>query len=797
MARALNGANIRGICLGLSSKVLITLASTNTASMIKHHLKLILRNLWNKRIYTSVILLSLTIGFVCSNILIAFLVFETTADTFHTKRERTFQVFSNDPFGGKGRIAYVPNYFYDYLTTHYAEVENVCQLTNLNEITIETPNNTFHDFMILSVDSSFFSLFDFPLVQGQKNDCLASGKIVLSRKRALVLFGKSDVVGNEVTITTPDTTQQLIISAVVDKPVENSHLTFDALVHHSVLPRQWNGGATYVLLTNSNASKSLLEKINEDIQRPGLIGLGKMEYFLNPLTDSYFSTDNRMAYMKTRNPMFLTVGYIVCGLVIFIASFNFINLFLLFWQNRKKEIGIKKTLGVTRKELLGFSLVEAGVYIFAGCLLSLIATFLIFPIFNSVFESALPPEYFLNTKVITAIGSILFLSATLIVILSVSKQWSMKPVNLMAKDLPKVTFNRLLFTIQFVISITLAICAVTIIQQMNYIENAPLGFNRHIIQLNTPDKRFLDDLPILKQKIAQLPDVNNVTVSDGSPIFGNVIVRYDLENEQFYAPYLFGGDESFFTTLGLKLIEGELPSENNNGKLVNQKLVRQFNLKDPIGKQVPGTKHIIIGVVEDFTCSSFKQEIPPVIISYYKNGKGLLVDYKGNNLSRLLPQIQAEWKNVFPDYPFTYKLIQEELMKKYKEDTFFYKIVVTFSIVSMILSCFGLFALSWAVVQSRTKEMGIRKVLGATSLDILNLLTITFTKRILLAFAIAAPVGYYLMNQWLTRFANKIEFNIWIFGISGLIVTLVAFVTLSLQTVKATMTNPVDEIRNE
>jgi putative ABC transport system permease protein len=383
------------------------------------------------------------------------------------------------------------------------------------------------------------------------------------------------------------------------------------------------------------------------------------------------------------------------------------------------------------------------------------------------------------------------------VILSVSKQWSMRPISLMNKTSSKVKFNKLLFTIQFIISIGLAICSVTVIQQMNYIENAPLGFNRNIIQLSAPDKKLKEMLPILKQKLTQLPDVNNVTVSSGNPIFGNMVVRYDLDNEQFYSPYLFSGDEDFFKTLKLKLIEGELPSETNHGKLVNQKLLQQFNIKNPLGEKIPGTKDIIIGVVEDFTCSSFKQEVPPVIISYNKGGQSLLIDYKEGNLSKLLPQIQATWRSVFPDNYFSYKIIQEELMKKYKEDTFFYKIIITFSIVTMILSCFGLFALSWAVTQSRTKEIGIRKVLGATSMDILNLLTITFTKRILVAFLIAAPVGYYFMNQWLSRFANKIELNIWIFGISGLVVTLVALITLSLQTVKATLTNPVDEIRNE
>ena len=773
--------------------------------MIKHNLKLVFRYLWTKRIYTSVILLSLTVGFVCSNLLISFLVFETNTDTFHSKRERIFQIFSNDPFGGKGRLSYIPDYLYDYLTNNYADVEKMCQLANVNGIAIGTGENTFHDFITLSADSTFFSLFDFPLIQGKKNSCLMPGKIVLSREKATILFGKADVVGNVVTISSPDTTLQLVISAVVDKPAENSHLTFDALIHHSVLTGKRNGGASYVLLAAGNTAETLQGKVNNDIQRPGLIGAGKMDYFFDPLTESYFNADNKMGFMKTRSPMFISVGYIVCGLILFIASFNFINLFLLSWQNRKREIGIKKTLGITPKGLFDFSIVEAGVYIFIACLLALITTSFILPLFNSVFEANLSPGYFLNVKVVAAIGFVLFFSGALVVIISVSKQWRMKPISLMSRDPSKVTFSKLLFTIQFAISITLAICSVTIIQQMNHIENAPLGFNRNIIQLNSPDQIQLSSsdrklskiFPVLKQKTSLLPGVNNVTVCSGNPISGNIMARYDLGNEQFYAPYLFEGDDDFLKTLDLKLIEGELPSEKNNSKLVNQTLVRQFGLKKPIGERVPGTESIISGVVEDFTCSSFKQEIPPVIISHKSEGKALLVDYKGNDLSGLFPQIHKEWSNVFPDHFFTYRIIQEDLMKKYKEDTFFYRIIMAFSIISMILSCFGLFALSWAVIQSRTKEMGIRKVLGATAIDILNLLTLTFTRRIVIAFVIAAPIGYYLMNQWLTRFANRIELNIWVFVLSALIVIMVAVMTLSLQTIKATMTNPVDEIRNE
>lgn len=766
--------------------------------MIKHNLKLILRSLWKKRIYSLIILLSLTVGFVCSNILISFLVFETNTDTFHTNREKTFQIFSNDPFGGKRLIPYIPDYFLDYLTNNYAEVENVCQISNVDGVIIKKSNETFDDFKVLSVDSSFFTLFDYPLLHGRKDKCLTPDKIVLSREKALTLFGYTDVVGNLFTVTTTDTTRDLIVSAVVDRTIENSHLHFDILVHHLTLANKRNGGgATYALLTNPAAHEAIVNKINNDTQRPGLVGQGKTDYFFNPLTESYFNTDNKLGYMKTRNPMFLTVGYVVCSLVLFIASFNFINLFLLSWQNRKKEIGIKKTLGVSRHDLFSFSITEAGVYVFTGFLLSMIITYYTIPIFNNVFETNLSPEYFLNVKIIASLGCVLFLIGSLVVILSVLKQWKMKPVNLMAMGSSKVRFSRLLFTIQFAISITLAICSVTIVEQMNHIESAPLGFNRNILQIDAPDKKYAHALAFVKQKILQLPDINNVTISNGNPIFGNSIVRYDLDNDQFYTPYLFGGDEDYLKTMDLKLIEGVLPSEKNNGKLVNQTLVKQFNLEKPLGEKVPGTKDVIVGVVEDFTCGSFKQEIPPAIISFHKEGQALLIDYSGISLSDILPQLQAEWMSVFPDHTFKYRIIQEQLMKKYKEDTFFYKIIITFSVISMILSCFGLFALSWAVVQSRTKEMGIRKVLGATALDILNLLTLTFTTRILIAFLIAAPVGYYLMNEWLTQFANKIELNVWIFCISALMVTIIALLTLSLQTVRAAMTNPVDEIRNE
>lgn len=765
--------------------------------MLQHNLKLVLRYLWNKKIYTSVILLSLTVGFVCANLLISFLVSETNADSFHKKQDRIFQLSSNDPFAGEGQIVYVPDYFQHYITTNYNEVERMSQVANHDGLILKSEQNELTDLIVVSTDSAFFSIFDFPVNQRRGGNYLNQGDIVLSNEKAVALFGKSNVLGEVVSITSSDTTVQLSVSAILDRPVDISHLQFDAIIHHSVFADQTNGGASYVLLNNMAKAESLLSKINSDDQRPGLLGAGEMTYFLSPLTDSYFNAKNKMSFMKTRSPLFIKVGYIVCGLILFIAGFNFINLFLLSWQSRRKDVGIKKTLGVTPTGLINYSIVEAGVYISIAYGLSLLITTLLIPLFNSIFEASITSMHFFNVKVITILVIILFSVGVFVSVLSMLKQWRMKPINLISKNTSRATFSRMLFTIQFVISITLAVCAVTIIKQMHHIENAPLGFNRSIIQLSTPDKDVAQKFGVLKQKIGSLAGVNSTTVCSGNPISGNMMARYELKNGEFYTPYIFAGDKDFLTTLNLKLIEGQIPSEVKHGKLVNQKLVHQFNLKDPVGKRIPGTEDVIAGVVGDFTCSSFKEEIPPVIISYTNEAQALLIDYKGNNLSDLLPALQAQWKNVFPDQVFQYRIIQDDLMKKYKEDTFFYRIIVAFSVISMVLSCFGLFALSWAVIQHRTKEIGIRKVLGANSLDILNILTITFTKRIALAFLLSAPLGYYLMSQWLARFANRIELSIWIFLLAAVMVFLIALITLGIQTVKAALTNPVDEIRSE
>jgi putative ABC transport system permease protein len=729
-----------------------------------------------------VIVASLTAGFACTCLLVSFLIAESSVDSFHTKKQRIFQLFSDDPFGGTGKVIYANNPIRDYFANNFPEVEKVCQIGNLSRAEIEV-GEEFTPLTLIETDPTFFEMFDFP-----SNTTRVEGLIITSEK-ATRLFGTTGVLGREVVVRAADTTLVLPITGILTKPTDKSHLKFDAIVNNRTFPSDpafGRGGANYLLLNDPSSVNGLLSKVNSDSLRPTIFGQGKLNYYLEPLKHSYFNQSNRFGFMQNRSETFILVGWIVCGLILFMASFNFINLFLLSMQERRKEQGIRKTLGITVYQTIGNLGAESLIYILMSFGMGLVLVYSLLPVFNSLLETRLSFAYLSNAKVLAIIaGSVVILGAA-VLFFSVLQQRRVVPLSMMRDTSAKIRFSKMFFTLQFFVSITLCVCAVTIIRQMDYIENEPLGFNRNIIQLRLSSNRAA-----FKERVLQIPGVQHAALSQGNPISGNMIVGYKLDDGRQFNPYIFAGDEDFLKTLDLKLISGTM-----GHTLVNETLVRYFGMKDPIGMVIPGTtEERISGVVKDFTCASFKQEIPPAMILIKNDAKLLLIDHSQTTLADLLPKIKEAWKEFYPDEYFDYQVIQQELMKKYTEETLFYKVVVASSVVSMVISCFGLFALSWAVIRSRAREMSIRKVFGATMIDILGLLTKSFAKRLAIAFVLAAPVGYYLMNQWLSRFVNKAPLNGWVFVVAAIVLATITLVTLGAQLLKAALSSPLNEIR--
>lgn len=763
--------------------------------MAFYTLRLAIRHLWRRRIYSLVIVLSLAVGFACTTLLLTFLLGELKVDSFHTRASRTFQMFASDPFEKKGDIPYVPSPTAQYLQDNYSEAEVIAQVGTFGFRSLSAKDASLTDMNVLSVDSTFLSIFDFPLYAGSATHALTQGTIVISRDHAKALFGEESAVGQMLTLQTPDTSRLLIVSAVLDEFPEKSHLKFDALVSHNVV-NAFNGGATYVRVRQSASVQVLLDKLNNDPKVPGLTGEGTQKYKLEPIRQSYFNQINRFTYTQTRSMPFLQAAGLVCGLILFMAAFNFCSLYLLSLQERKKEAGIKKTLGVTIWRLLKAQSAEVALYICIATVMALGIMTTILPHFNTILNTSLSMHYLSRWEIMCISGVLVFVIGMVVIGFSLIQQRRVQPLSLMKSTTSKVVFSKALFTVQFVISITLAVCAVTIIRQMHYLETAPLGFNRNIAVI-VADQQQSKQLPALKNLLLQIPAVKNAAISNGGPIFGHWMVRYDLEDGSTYSPRLFSGDEDFMKTLDLQLLEGTLPAANKPGRLVNETLVKMFDMKEPIGQVIPGSKDVIIGVVKDFTSTSFKDEMQPAIISYSEDNSKLLIDFSGTSFANVQPSIEAAWKKVYAGDFFSCRLIQDELMAKYKDDRFLYKTVVAYSVVSMIISCFGLFALSWAVAQNRMKEVGIRKVLGATARDIGRLLTASFLKRIVVAFLVAAPISYYLMDQWLQAFVRKIPMDVITLASAAGAIAFVALLTMSVQTIRAAVSSPIKELKND
>ncbi|MEI9918872.1 MAG: FtsX-like permease family protein [Bacteroidota bacterium] len=763
--------------------------------MLPYSFRLALRHFSRKRIYSSIIILSLTVGFVCTCLLVSFLIAEENVDSFHAKRERLFELVSDDPFGAsEGRLNYTTVATGNYLAS-YPEVENSCQLTAINHAEAEIDEKA-TPLATIGVDTSFFTMFDFPLASGTRK--LTSDGVFITSAKARQLFGTTNVLGESFSLRTRDSVRLVSITGVFAEPKEKSHLKFDAVVSHAVIERpqgEARGGVHYLLLHNPDAS-TLEAKINGDTLRPTLLGTGKLKYYFVPLEKAYTSLWNRYPYMQTRSETFIWVGWIVGGLILFMASFNFANLFLLSMQERKKEAGIQKTLGISFWQVLRGATTEAGIYIGISFSLAIILAYSLMPIFNSVLQVDLQFDYMSRVTVLLIIGGVVLFLAIVVVLAATLQQRRVLPVSMMRNVSAKVRFSKLFFTLQFFVSITLCVCSITIIKQMKFIETAPIGFNRNIIQLDVIKKDLAPKVTELKNLVLQIPGVDGASQSSGNPISGLMIVAVEIDGKPV-SVYLFEGDDDLVTTLDLEVLEGAGTIKNPGDKIVNETYLKTFNVKNPIGADFPGGPQgsKIVGVVKDFTCSSFKAAIPAVAISHRDQARSLLISYGQSDPGTLLPKIQASWTKIFPDEPFEFKILQQDLMKKYSEESLFYKVVLAASITSMIISCFGLFALSWAVIKSRAKEMGIRKVLGASIANVLGLLTATFAKRLLLAFAFAAPTGYYLMTLWMDRFVSKAPIDAWVFGGTALALTFIAIITLGFQTLKASLSSPLDEIK--
>lgn len=771
--------------------------------MALHALKLAWRNLLKQRLYTSVILLSLALGLSICNLLVTFVFHELRTDAFHERKNRIYRLLSDDPFEAGGQLLFVLEQAAPHLTSTYPEIETAARIADINRegVDLTVDNEAIPGMMVLAADPSFFDLFSFPFIEQAGAPVLGPGQIVLTRSAAERLFGTSQAAGKVVTMRMDTALHRFSVAAVMDQPPLNSHLHFDALVPFDAFENAWRGATHYVLLRPDADAEALAEKIRTDPDMPSLIGPGGGTYFLQPLSDVYFDESQPRPYYQARSRLLITVSWIVVGLVLFTAGFNFLNLVFLSQLKRRREWGVQKIFGASRKNLRRIAMVEVLVVVGLSYLLSLVFTQLLLPWFNRAFQAELPLAYFARIEVISTFVGIL-LAICFLFIFAISSYFTrLNPVELITPDAKvKHTFNRWMFVAQFIIAAGMIFCTVVIARQVQYIRNKPLGFNRHLLELRLPGDRNPAKMSVLKDRLRLDPQLQRVAAASGNPISGNRIVRYELDNGEVFAPYLFSGDSSLISVLGLEVLDsGPLRFSSQSGVLVNEQLVRHFEWKEAVGKTVPGTEppQRVAGVVRDFNLVSLKEAIPPVIINYNATAPRLLLDYNGMPVASLLPKVENAWREVFPEARFRYRLVEEELRSRHEKDVQFFRIVAAFSLAAVLITCFGLFALAWGTTQGRSKEIGIRKVLGASPWRIWRLLILDYSRWIGLAVVIALPIAFFLMQRWLDNFAFHAMIGAGVFLLTILLIVLVTLLSVGFQTLRSARLNPVEELKYE
>jgi putative ABC transport system permease protein len=768
--------------------------------MVLNQLTLALRHFSRRKLSSLIIILSIGIAISVSTLLYAFIQRETQTDRFHSKADFVYRLLSNDPFADKKTLSFIKTEASDYVFNNYPEIKRICKITDLSadEMVIDYKANSFENVTVLAVDTTFCDMFDYPFLKTARNIGNDPSGITITEKLALKIFGQTDVMGENLVLRYDTLKIIFAVTGVMCTISENTHFRFDALVPFHAFGKYFRGSTTYLELHGRASGKNVETKISGDQQMPSLIGPGECDYFLQPLPDIYFDKNNVKNFTTAQSTDFMKTLWLIIFLILFIGMFNFLNLFISSLVDRRKEFMVRKIQGATVTHIRWSVICETFVYVFIGLMVSIVVSIVCLPMVNQIFESEITVVYLFKPVIL---GGVVIVLITVVLIVSFVSTFyinRIQRVNLInEKRIMNVAFNKGFFTLQFVISLALILSAVVVIKQVQFIKNKPLGFEREIIEVRLPMGCKASDLITLKTRLDHHSLFSSVSLSSGNPVSGNQQIRFNLNDKEFYSAYFMAGDADLIKTLDLHLIAGAGPSPFTGAdKVVNEKFVRNFNIRNPIGAPIPGGKgEKIIGIVADFNVSSLKQQVPLYMIGYKEAPSRLLVNYSGTLPAEAKQQLKVYWNEIFPNSPFSCSFLGDQLVYKHKEDMQFSRTVITFSLISIVISCFGLFALAQHSCQKKGREIAIRKSLGASTQNVIYMLIVDFGKWVLLSFVLGSIIGYVGIGRWVETFAYRTTVNWQVFAIASVIGTCFFLVAICSHTFKAAKANPIESLR--
>ena len=800
--------------------------------MLRNYLKIALRNLRRHAGYSFINIAGLAMGLACCVLIGLFVRNELSYDAFHSDADRVYRVVTS---------ATIPNAPQDFfaltsrpigaaIRQEYPEAEAVVRLTTWNPI-VKDDGQYFYDDDFISAEPALFDVFSFKLLKGDPKTALSEPySVVLTETTASKYFGELDPVGE--TLVLNDTLNYRITGIVEDVP-ENSHFTFDALTswitgetNNPVTNTEWLalGTYTYVRLKPDTDAQVFESKISDLIMRNfgEQLRSGGIEATvgLEPLTEIYLHSDRKAQIGPTGDVRYIYVFSAIAVFVLLIACINFMNLATARSMERAREVGVRKVVGSSRTALIRQFLSESTLLAVLAMVVSFFLIAAALPLFNEIsgknisFWALISPTWLVALPVLTIVVGFLAGSYPALALSG------FRPVEVLKGSFARtgrgVRLRQALVVFQFATSVALIVGTLIVTQQLDYMKNQDLGFDRD--QVVVVDATGVPGGPAManayrtvKQELGQHPAVRSVSASatvPGRNTWLIIIGAESLPEGDTRRARIVVTDHDYIETMDIEIAAGRMLSEDfatddTAAALVNESAVENLGWgsnEEALGKwvEVNGNRLTVVGVIKDYHHFSLKEEIEPIIVRILPpTFDYFAVRASTAEMDGVLAHLERTWGRLYPGYPFEYFLLDDDFDTQYAAEDQLTRIFGTFAFIAILIACLGLFGLASFVTTQRTKEIGVRKVLGASVGAIVLLLSRDFAKLVLIALVVAAPLAYFAMDRWLDDFPYRVGITPAVFLIAGFAALLIAVLTISFQSVKAALSDPVKSLRYE
>ena len=791
--------------------------------MFKNYFKTAWRNLGKHRLFTGLNVFGLATGMACSILIFLWVSDELSFDKFNHDADLIFRVTAKI---GAEEVAVVPPSLAYTVKKEIPAIKNATRVASIEKM-ITVGTQKFNEKNIYYADSNFLQIFNYPLLAGNTATVLSSpNSVVLTEPMAKKYFGSVDAaLGKTIHIDNSIKGNDLLVTGIMKNIPSNSHLQPVMLIPMELYDKvsnpegAWNNFDVYTYFQLKDAVKPTASNINNITQQLDAIlkrhNPIQASLSIQPLTDIHLHSHYLIDVEGQGSYEYVKIFALAAIFIIVIACINFMNLATAVSGKRAKEVGLRKTVGALRSQLIAQFIAESLLLSFISLLLAILLVYLLLPLFNELASKTIlfnpfRPNILISLVSVAVITGLLSGSYPAFFLSSFNPVKALKGAKLLRSN--KSFLRNGLVVLQFSISVVLMISTLVIYRQLKYIQNRNIGFNKeNLLYMKMPEVGDLkNNKDAMRATLAQYPDISNYTFTDQLPTnlaSGSQLTWRGMDPGTMVVAYRLRVDEKFVNTLGMQMAAGRFFSKdfgmNDTGYIVNEAALKamKLNVNDAIGKKISisleGKEVPIIGVVKDFNFKPVQQPVEPLVMKTNFGGGYVVMRTTPANIQKVIRTLQKSFKNVYGDYPFTYGFINNDLEKLYVTEVRMEKLFNIFSILSIVISCLGLFGLATFATQQRIKEIGIRKVLGASETGIMALLSKDFIQLVAISFLIAFPVGWWAMNKWLQSFAYRINISWWLFAAVGLLAMMLAFFTISFQTIRAAMTNPVKNLRTE